>query len=60
MFVYHFVDSDLGIKTLLEKQGQQNKGTLILKYGLMHLLHTNVGDRGKFHAEPFCFFLKKE
>ena len=33
MFIYHFVDPDLGVKIFFEerKMGQQNEGVLLLK-----------------------------
>ena len=31
MFVYHFVDPNMGIVTFLKKKKQQNKGLIILE-----------------------------
>ena len=39
---------------------QRNKGTLILKLGLRHLLHTSTQGSGKFQAQPVSFCDKKE
>ena len=37
-------------------RGQQNKGTLILKWGLRHLLHSSTQGSGKFQAESVSFY----
>ena len=42
----------------VKKRGQQNKGTLILKWGLRHLLGTSTQGSGKFQAEPVSSFFR--
>ena len=53
MFVCYFLDPVLWLKT----RRQQNKGALILKWVLRHLLHTTMRNGGKFQAEPVFFLL---
>ena len=43
---------------LLKKRGEQNKGTLILKFRLRYLLRTSTQGVGKFQAESVSFFFR--
>ena len=42
----------------LKKRGQQNKVTLILKWGLRHLLRTSTQGSGKYQADAVSLFFR--
>ena len=57
MFVYHFVDPDLWIGIILEKERAAENGGVDFEIGDIGTLHTCIKDYRKFHEEPVCFFI---
>ena len=55
IFVYHFVDSDLGFEISLKKRRWQK--VRALKYSIEAPLHTCIGVAKKFQLEPVYFFI---
>ena len=43
MFVYHFVNLDLGVELFSKKKGQQKKGELTLRQGIDAPMKTSIG-----------------